>query len=229
MIAHEIRAPLATIRAAAGLLSEHHEQLPAARRTELLDVVSDATVQINRVVEDLMVISRLNEGELPIELQDVDLVKIVNDTVKALNSRHPDRSIAIAAQDAVPPVRADAIRTRQIVSNLVANAIGYSRDSTEIIVSLVVEGDSVRTSVYNEGRGISASEQEKLFEPFVTLSERTPDSTGLGLFIAKGLVVAMDGSIGFTSQPGENAIFWFTLPTAPVNQPRSHAKAAVPV
>lgn len=69
-----------------------------------------------------------------------------------------------------------------------------------------------RTSVFNEGHGIPPSEQARQFTPFATLSKRTSESTGLGLFIAKGLVETMSGAIGFSTQPVENALFWFTLP-----------------
>ena len=221
MIAHEMRAPLATIRGAVGLLTEHHDRLQPDRRSELLEVIDDATIQVDRVIQDLMVLSRLNDGELSFEPEPLDLVKIVRDAARALNSRYPNRTITIAPQDDVPDVRADAIRTRQIVNNLIANAIGYSEGSTDVIVSIVTKGNAVRTSVYNEGHGIAPSEQSKLFLPFAMLAERTAESTGLGLFIAKGLVEAMNGDIGFTSEPGENAVFWFSLPIAAARAPHS--------
>lgn len=212
MIAHEMRSPLATIRGAAGLLTDHFDRLPAERRNELLGVIDDATLQIDRVVQDLMVLSRLNEGVLAIEPENLDLVAIVRDAASALKARFPERTITIAPQDDMPFVRGDAIRVRQIVTNLIANAIGYSIEHSVIIVSVVLEGNAVRVSVYNEGNGIAPSEQDKLFLPFATLSERTSESTGLGLFIAKGLVEAMNGDIGFSTDPGENALFWFSLP-----------------
>lgn len=230
LIAHEMRSPLSTIRGAVALLGDHHDRLSTERRSELLSVVDDSTLQIDRVIQDLMVLSRLNDGALGIEPDDVDLVKIIRDVARALNSRFPDRAVMIALEDEIPPAYADAIRVRQIVTNLVANAISYSENTSTVIVSIVRDGESVRTSVFNEGNGIPPSEQAKLFTPFATLSERTAESTGLGLFIAKGLVEAMRGEIGFSTQPGENALFWFSLPIGrgatiaqPVVEKRAHA------
>ena len=230
LIAHEIRSPLSAIRGAVALLGDHHERLSPERRGELLTVVDDSTLQIDRVVQDLMVLSRLNDGALAIEPVDVDIAKIVRDVARALNSRFPERAVMIALEDDVPAVYADAIRVRQIVTNLVANAISYSREKTTVIVSIVRDGDRVRTSVFNEGLGIPPNEQAKLFTPFAILSERTAESTGLGLFIAKGLVEAMHGAIGFSTHPGEHVLFWFTLPfglgaraAPPVGEPLADA------
>ena len=230
LIAHEMRSPLSTIRGAVALLGDHHEHLSAERRGELLAVIDDSTLHIDRVIQDLMVLSRLNDGALAIEPIDVDLVKVIQDVARALNSRFPERAVTIALEDDVPAVYADAIRVRQIVTNLVANAISYSQETSTVIVSIIRDDDRVRTSIFNEGHGIPPSEQAKLFTPFATLSARTAESTGLGLFIAKGLVEAMHGTIGFSTQPGEHALFWFTLPigggvtsTPPVKEKRSHA------
>ena len=212
LIAHEMRSPLSSIRGAVALLGDHHEHLSAERRGELLAVIDDSPLQIDRVIQDLTVLSRLNDGVLAIEPIDVDLVKIIRDVARALNSRFPERVVTIALEDDVPAVYADAIRVRQIVTNLVANAISYSQETSTVIVSIVRDGDRVRTSIFNEGHGVPPSEQAKLFTPFAVLSERTADSTGLGLFIAKGLVEAMHGTIGFSMQPGEHVLFYFTLP-----------------
>ena len=230
LIAHEMRSPLSTIRGAVALLGDHHERLSAERRGELLGVIDDSTLQIDRVIQDLMVLSGLNDGALAIESIDVDLVKIVRDVASALNSRFPERVVMIALEDDVPAVYADEIRVRQIVTNLVVNAISYSQETSTVIVSIVRDGDCVRASIFNEGHGIPPSEQAKLFTPFAVLSERTAESTGLGLFIAKGLVEAMHGTIGFSTQPGEHVLFWFTLPigrgagsTPPVGEKRMDA------
>ena len=210
------------------MLSDHFDRLPAERRNELLGVIDDATLQIDRVVRDLMVLSRLNDGVLAIEPENLELVTIVRDAASALKARFPERTITIAPQDDIPFVRGDAIRVRQIVTNLIANAVGYSTEHSVIIVSVVLEGNAVRVSVYNEGNGIAPSEQDKLFLPFATLSERTSESTGLGLFIAKGLVEAMNGDIGFATDPGENALFWFSLPIVrPPAQPLSPPRTRV--
>ncbi|GAC1542549.1 MAG: hypothetical protein NVS2B17_21240 [Candidatus Velthaea sp.] len=114
---------------------------------------------------------------------------------------------------------------RQVTTNLLTNALAHASDQSIVIVSIAAEDDGVRTTIFNEGRGIAPEEQSKLFLPFADLSERRVDSTGLGLYIAKELVDAMGGEIGFETQPGYNAVFWFTLPAAPA----SVSKCAVSV
>ncbi|GAC1418225.1 MAG: hypothetical protein NVSMB5_09510 [Candidatus Velthaea sp.] len=208
MVAHEIRAPLAAIRGAASLLDEYDGQLDRARRHELLTVALDASHQLARLIDDLLLVSRIAGGRLRVESAEVDLVALVRDASAA----ELTRQISVVAQEDLPNVCGDPLRVRQVATNLLTNALAHASDQSIVIVSIAAEDDGVRTTIFNEGRGIAPEEQSKLFLPFADLSERRVDSTGLGLYIAKELVDAMGGEIGFETQPGYNAVFWFTLP-----------------
>jgi signal transduction histidine kinase len=215
IVAHEIRAPLAAIRGAVALLDEHEATLDTARRVELLHVALDASKQLGYLVDDLLLISRIAGGRLVVERTAVDIVSVVHDAANA----EMGHAIAVVAQDGVPPVGGDALRVRQVVTNLLSNAVANATESSIVLASITHGDDDVRVTIYNEGRGIPPEEQSRLFLPFASLSERRVDSTGLGLYIAKQLVEAMGGAIGFYTQPGRNAAFWFTLKAATTDPP----------
>lgn len=210
IVAHEIRAPLAAIRGAVALLAEHEASLEPERRGELLHVALDAAKQLGRLVDDLLLISRISGGRLRVEHAVLDIIPVVHEAANAQMS-HP---ITVIDQTGVPHVWGDAMRVRQIVTNLLSNAIANASESSEVLVSITMHADDVRVTIYNDGRGILPEEQSRLFLPFASLSERRVDSTGLGLYIAKELVEAMNGTIGFDTQPGRNAAFWFALKRA---------------
>jgi signal transduction histidine kinase len=215
IVAHEIRAPLASIRGAVALLDEHDATLEASRRMELLHVALDATRQLGYLVDDLLLISRISGGRLVVERNALDVVSVVHDAANA-EMGHP---IAVVEQDGIPPVCGDAMRVRQVVTNLLSNAVANATESSIVLASITRQDDAVRVTIYNEGRGIPPEEQSRLFLPFASLTERRVDSTGLGLYIAKQLVQAMGGTIGFDTQPGRNAAFWFTLRAATTPDP----------
>jgi signal transduction histidine kinase len=218
VVAHEIRAPLAAIRGAVALLDEHDATLEATRRVELMHVALDATKQLGHLVDDLLLISRIAGRRLAVERSAVDLVAVVHDAANA----EIGHAIAVVEQDGVPHVSGDPLRVRQVVTNLLSNAVANATEASIVLASITRQDDGVRVTIYNEGRGIAPEEQSRLFLPFASLSERRVDSTGLGLYIAKELVEAMGGTIGFDSQPGRNAAFWFSLKAAAT--PNAHPK-----
>jgi signal transduction histidine kinase len=218
IVAHEIRAPLAAIRGAVALLEEHDGTLETLRRTELMNVALDATKQLGYLVDDLLLISRIAGGRLVVERSPIDLVSVVHDAANA----EMNHAIEVVEQAGLPMVRGDAMRVRQVVTNLLSNAVASAAESSIVLASITRHDDGVRVTIYNEGRGIPPEEQSRLFLPFASLSERRVDSTGLGLYIAKELVEAMGGTIGFDTQPGRNAAFWFTLTAAVTYDPPAH-------
>ncbi len=211
IVAHEIRAPLAAIRGAVALLDEHQAALEPVRRSELFGVALEATKQLGHLADDLLLISRISAGRLRVERILIDVVAVVYEAANA----EIWHTVSVVEQSGVPYVYGDAMRVRQVVTNLLSNAVANAIESSIVLVSITTQADSVRVTIYNEGRGIPPEEQSRLFLPFASLGERRVDSTGLGLYIAKELVNAMDGTIGFDTQPGRNAAFWFSLKSEP--------------
>jgi signal transduction histidine kinase len=209
ILAHELRSPLSAVRGAL-LLLWHPEQLEPGRREEVLAIAEDATERIARIVDDALNAVRIGRDGLTFEWQPVDLEAVVGDAIRAASARR-SAPIRLAAQNGLPPARGDRIRVRQVVTNLLDNAVAHAGDGSEVIVSIVAEGEHLRCTIHNEGAGIPPARLPALFRPFTPETDR-PESVGLGLSIAKRLVEAMGGTIGFDPTPGRHATFWFTLP-----------------
>lgn len=211
MVAHEVRSPLATIRGAANLLQTRHSDLTEVRRGELLGALGSATLRLNRIFEDLLLISQMDAGQLRLRPQNVQPRFIIEETMRQILMEHPGRAITLLAPPEIPSVRADEGRMSQIVNNLLSNAMKYSEEGSIITASVTVLEDAVRISVSNEGAGIAQQDRAKLFTRFGSLSDAQV-STGLGLYICKQLVEAMGGTIACESAPGATTTFSFTLP-----------------
>ena len=224
MVSHEVRSPLATIRGAANLLQTRHADLSEARRGELLGALGSATLRLNRIFEDLLLISQMDAGQLRLRPDDVHARHIVEETVRQILMEHPGRAITLLAPPDIPTVRADEGRMSQVVNNLLSNAAKYSDEQTIITASISILEDAVRVSVTNEGPGIAPEDREKLFTRFGSLSD-SKTSTGLGLYICKQLIDAMGGTISCESRPGASTTFAFTLPRSET-QPRTVASPA---
>jgi signal transduction histidine kinase len=124
--------------------------------------------------------------------------------------------LLLDAPDDLPVLIADEARVRQVLTNLVANAIKFAHAPGDITVRIACQGGLVRCEVADRGPGIAAADLARLFQPFTQLdmsATRSASGTGLGLSIAKALVEAHGGAIGVESQPGAGSTFWFTLPT----------------
>ena len=208
ILAHEMRSPLATLRGAVDLL--RRDTLPAERRAEILEITDEAATHLARIVDDAVAAVRAGRGDIPIVGTLVDLEQAVRDCVRAASTDRLDPSITIVAQDGLPLVNGDETRIRQIVTNLLQNALAHADAGSTVIVSVVRDGSVVRVTFHNDGPGIDGAQQPRLFRPF-TGNGRT-GSMGLGLYIAKRLVEAMGGAISYDTIPGATATFWFTLP-----------------
>lgn len=211
MVSHEVRSPLAAIRGAANLLRTRSSDLTQERRQDLLDTLGSATMHLNRIFEDLLLISQMDAGQLRLRIADVSPRAIVEDTIRQVLVEHPGRAISLIAPPNVPDVHADEGRAAQVVMNLLTNAAKYSEEGSIITVRVEPEPENVRVSISNAGPGIAPEDRGKLFTRFGSLSN-TATSTGLGLYICKQLIDTMGGSIDCESIPGEHTTFWFTLP-----------------
>lgn len=209
MLAHEIRSPLSALRGALLLLWQP-ERLQPSRLDEIIAIAEDSTERIARVVDDALIAVRIGRDGLVFDWAPVDLEEILDDAVRAASAR-ASAPITFAGQEALPPARGDRVRVRQVVTNLLDNAIAHAGERSMVIVSLVRDGEALRCTIHNDGTGIEPGQLRMLFRPFTPEANR-PESIGLGLSIAKRLVEAMGGEIGCATTHGRTATFWFTLP-----------------
>jgi two-component system phosphate regulon sensor histidine kinase PhoR len=216
-VSHELRTPLAAIYGAALTLRREDLPLPSDQQGNLLGVIADEAERLARIVNDILWTSRIESDALHITIETCDAVELARTVVEAARVHVPAGvRIALEAAD-VPPVAADPDKVRQVLGNLVENAIKYSPQGGPVDVLVARGAGTVRFLVRDEGLGIPASEHGRVFEKFYRLD---PDlthgvgGTGLGLYISRELVRRMGGSVTVESVPGRGSTFSVELPAA---------------
>jgi PAS domain S-box-containing protein len=220
-ISHEIRTPLASLHGAAITLREH--ELPAQTQDDLLEMIAEQSNRLAGLVEEILVAGQLDSGSLSVVADTFDPEELVRGVVTVAHSRvAEERDIEVTVPPVVPKVHGDGERTRQVLLNLIDNAIKYSPSGGQIDVRLTTVGDHLRFSVHDEGLGIPVGEQERIFDKFYRLDpdqRRGIGGTGLGLYICRELIRSMHGRIWVDSEPGQGTTFAFELPAEPLPAP----------
>ncbi|MGZ4429808.1 MAG: sensor histidine kinase, partial [Nocardioidaceae bacterium] len=194
------------------------DRMEPARRLHALQLIEDRADHLSRLVDDLLLASRVQPtepGRLAVDLVDADLRNVVRQAVSAYPLLSDRIDVRLPARPV--PVRCDVIRTVQCLANLIGNAEKYSPDGSPIVVELVDEPTAPMASVMvrDRGRGIPAAELERIFERFHRVENPFTMQTGgsgLGLFIGRTLARAMGGDISVTSTVGEGSTFCLRLP-----------------
>lgn len=217
-VSHELRTPLAAIYGAALTLRRDDVRLEDSQRRGLLDVVASEADRLARIVNDILWASRLDSGQMGIAIESCDAAALAKQVVEALRSHAPERiELVVEAADGVPPVAADPDKLRQVLTNLVDNAVKYSPDGGRVRVAVLPHDGRVRFRVQDEGLGIPPAEQGRIFEKFFRLDPnltRGVGGTGLGLYICRELVNRMHGRIWIASDGNRGSTFTVELPSA---------------
>jgi PAS domain S-box-containing protein len=217
-ISHELRTPLAAIYGAALTLRREDVQLGEPQRAGLLEVIASESDRLARIVNDILWVSRLESGGMQTLVETCDGVELARGVVEAARSYVPPSiQLRFSAPDDTPPIAADPDKARQVLTNLVDNAVKYSPDGGRVSVELSVEGQRVRFSVRDEGLGVPPSEHRRIFEKFYRLDvdlTRGVGGTGLGLYISRELLGRMDGRIWVESSGSGGSTFVAELPIA---------------
>ena len=229
-VSHELRTPLAAIYGSAQTILRPDLDLDDAVRDELLGVIASESDRLAEIVSDLLLSSHLDSGRLPVQIESCDAVELAATVVESARTHLPDDvEVALEAANDLPRVAADPGQLRQVLGNLVDNAIKYSPGGGAVSVS-VADGDgTVRFSVADRGIGMPASELRRIFEKFYRLDPdmtRGIGGTGLGLYISRELVHRMAGTISVESKLGEGSTFVVELPMAQQPAAARRAKAS---
>jgi signal transduction histidine kinase len=206
-VSHELRTPMTAVLGAAKTLLREDVDLSDEQRRELLQMIATQSTRLAHVTEEVLVASSLDRGDLRIEREPLDIDAIVRETVRA---HLPTAEVALHGGEAL----GDRDRVEQVLVNLLDNAAKYGGD--RVVVSTEVRGDVVRIAVADDGPGLDAAEQQRVFEKFYRADPqlaRHPAGTGLGLYICRELVERMDGRLDVSSRLGDGSTFWFDLPT----------------
>jgi CheY-like chemotaxis protein/HPt (histidine-containing phosphotransfer) domain-containing protein len=216
-VSHEFRTPLSSIIGFAALLQREGETVDPAVRTEYLEIVLRNARHLLHVVNDLLNISKVEAGKLEVTLAPVRVPEVAAAVVTALGPAAEERQIRLRLEDAgAPPALADSGRLRQVLFNLLENAVKYSPPGAEVVVRACAAEGGVRVEVADRGPGISRRDQARLFKEFSRVNPpgMRVVGAGLGLALSRMLAEAMGGRIGVDSAPGQGSTFWVALPAA---------------
>jgi PAS domain S-box-containing protein len=213
-VSHELRTPLASIYGAALTLRRRADGDDLQQ--QLVSIVAGESERLAHIVEEILLASELTSGELALRLERVDAERLARRAVEVVRPRLPENvSLELEAPTSLPPVCADEQKARQVLGNLIDNAVKYSPGGGRIGLRVERADGYVTIAVSDEGLGIPASEQERIFQKFYRLDAdmaRGVGGTGLGLYICRELAERMGGEVRVSSRPGGGSTFFFELP-----------------
>ena len=216
VISHELKTPVSIIKGFAGTLGRKDVEFSSAQIRDGLTVIEDEADRLARLIQDLLDVSRMTAGGIRLEFADIPLPALAADVVRSFAPTADERfEFQLRFPDDMPPVQGDYERCRQVLANLISNAVKYSPEGGTIRIGGWPEDDYAVCYVADQGIGIPPEEHEAIFHRFYRVDNRLRRETqgsGLGLFITRAIVEAHGGHIWVESQVGRGSRFVFTLP-----------------
>jgi signal transduction histidine kinase len=214
-VAHEMRSPLTSIAGFTALLLREQEGAPESAQTPYLGIIRDESDRLTRLINSLLDVARIEAGGgLDLRLEPLDFAPLAREAAALQRGYSERHEIVCEVPDALPLVRADADKAKQILINLLSNAQKHTPRGTVTITARVAD-EFLEVAVRDHGPGIPPEVRARLFERFAGSARNTRmPSTGLGLFLTRHLVQAHGGRIWVESETGQGAAFLFTLPLA---------------
>jgi PAS domain S-box-containing protein len=215
-VSHELRTPLAAIYGASLTLRREDVDLENELRDRLLGVIVEESSRLSEIVNDLLLASQLDSGKLRVNIEQCNPLEIAQLELDAAKAHVPANvELVLDSPPSLPPVAADAGQLRQVLSNLLDNAVKYSPDGGRVTLTLAAHDHHIRFGVTDVGLGIPPVEQARIFEKFFRLDPdmtRGIGGTGLGLYICRELVRRVNGRIWLESESGVGSTFFIELP-----------------
>jgi signal transduction histidine kinase len=215
---HELRTPLAALKASTVLLLR--PDLPAEKRTDIIQTMQSETDRLSRLTSEFLDLARLESGRARLELIRFDVGKLIEESVEVVLPQAHAKNVTARLEGVDAVVNADRGKVKQVLLNLLTNAIKYNREGGTITINVAPVGDDehpmARIAVIDTGYGISKENQAHLFEKFFRVADTAgfTQGTGLGLAIARHIIEAHGGAIQVESEQGVGSTFAFTLPIA---------------
>jgi len=216
LTSHELRTPLTPMKSQLEMLQDGYKGEMSEKQKESIEVILRNLTRLNNLIEDILDISRIDAGRIRMYFESMSINDAVKEAIKMQEPFAEEEDIKIIARFAeLPTIIGDAERLRQVISNLLNNAIKFSEKPADVVVETRRVGGDVLFSVTDNGIGISKEDKEKLFKPFSQIDTsmgREHGGSGLGLAIAKGIIQAHNGKIWVKSEPGKDTTFYFSIP-----------------
>jgi PAS domain S-box-containing protein len=215
VVSHELKTPVALIKGYAETLRREDAEWDRETVQDSLDVIGEEADRLTHLIDSLLEASRIQAGGLKLEPTDVNLPRLAEKVVDGFRTQTQTHTFELDFQPDFPLVWGDPERLREVLSNLVSNAVKYSPDGGTVWVGGRIDQTGVTVYVADQGIGIPAEEQARIFDRFHRVESglhRRTEGTGLGLYLVKAIVEAHGGRVWVESAPGRGSIFMFTLP-----------------
>lgn len=224
MASHQLRTPLTSVKGYISMVIEGDAGKITTTQKQLLSEAFTSSERMVHLINDFLNVSRLQTGKFMLDRRSIDLSKVVEQELDSLKTTAQSHSMKLRYRKPshFPILYLDEGKIRQVIMNFVDNAIYYSRENSAIIVGLAIEGSDIVFTVKDTGIGVPIAEQKNLFGKFFRATNartQRPDGTGVGLFLAKKVIVAHGGAMVFNSVEGEGSTFGFRLPVKRMSQP----------
>jgi two-component system sensor histidine kinase KdpD len=212
-LSHELRTPIATIIGAIDTLKTSKNKLSESNKVVLLDEIDKASIRLNRQVENLLNMSRLETGMLRLKLDWCDINEIIYTVIRKTTLEKKENSIVFIANEKLPLFKLDAGLIEEIIQNLVVNAIQHTPENSLVTIDAILQSDCCQFSVSDTGNGFPEKEIPFVFDKFYRLPHTKTGGSGLGLSIVKGFVDAHNGKISLKNNSVSGAIFSISIPS----------------
>jgi signal transduction histidine kinase len=214
LVSHELRSPMAAVIGAARTLQGRWRELSAEHRNAFLALIADETTRLSNLIADVLDTSRIEAGTFSYTFRDVDVGALVREVVAAAGMGQDEVRVEVEVNGSLPWVRGDAERLRQVLQNLVDNAVKFSPANGEVRVTATAENGGLRVDVLDQGPGVAPADRRLIFEKFGRATEiEMKPGTGLGLFIARSIAEAHGGVLDVTTpSASRGAMFTLRLP-----------------
>lgn len=215
IVAHDLRAPLNAVQTSASFLMD--EELSAEERARLLMVIKRAASGMNRLIEDLLDVTRIESGALTVDLEPINLSALLAEVCEQFRTQAIEAGRTLECRIESPDAYAiaDRVRISQVLENLIANGLKFTGAGGHVLVQLSRVSGAVRVAVADTGVGIAVEDLPHLFERFWQARRYRRGGAGLGLAIARGIVHAHGSSLEVRSEAGRGSEFSFHLPAVP--------------
>jgi len=218
---HQLRTPLTSVKGYISMVMEGDAGKVSAAQKQLLGEAFNSSERMVSLINDFLNVSRIQTGKFMIDKHPVDLAKLVDQEVNSLRANAATRGIKLAYDmpKNAPLFNLDEGKIRQVVMNFIDNAIYYSHEDTTIVVKFSIGDTEAKLTIKDNGIGVPKDEQAELFTKFYRASnakKQRPDGTGVGLYLAKKIILDHDGKLIFESAQDKGSTFGFSLPIKPI-------------
>jgi signal transduction histidine kinase len=218
IVTHDIRTPLTSIRAYADMLIMYQDKPETLKKVynEFLNIIKKESIRLGNLINDYLDLEKMESGGVTFRQEPVDMLSIINDTIVTHHGEAIEKGISLKSVilEKIPVIIGDDGKIRQVIANLLNNAIKFTPQGGEVKVSAAKDGDKLEIAVEDTGAGIPKEYHDKIFERFVQIEgkEKIKKGTGLGLPIVKNIIEHHGGRVWVESEEGKGAKFLFTLP-----------------